>query len=135
LSGVENARAITGTLAHAAEELDNEYIILSLIQYYKDKGHDLNFDTLGPYLETYNYVLLDGRRITSTEHNRSRNFGSCLVYSDFRSKGFAGELQMVFKHKQLGVAESSETIFAFIRWMKRSKLTPLEAGRFMWDDL
>jgi hypothetical protein len=42
---------------------------------------------------------------------------------------------MVFKHKQIGVPESSATILVLIRWMKRSNLTPLDDGKFIWDDL
>jgi hypothetical protein len=135
LSGDGNARAIAGTISQAAEQFKNDYILLGLQQYYARNGHNIGFNDLGAYLETYNYFLLDGRRITSTQRSRSRNFGSCIVYCDFRGKGFAGELDMVFKHKQFKVPESSETILVLIRWMKRSSLTPLDDGKFIWDDL
>ncbi|KAK6985199.1 hypothetical protein R3P38DRAFT_2575028, partial [Favolaschia claudopus] len=82
----------------------------------------------------YNYVLLDGRRITSTQRNRGRNFGSCLIYSEFNEEGFAGELQIIFKHSQDGVSSSSQTLFGFVRWMKRSMMTPLTSNQFIWDD-
>ncbi|KAJ7832106.1 hypothetical protein B0H13DRAFT_1915172 [Mycena leptocephala] len=134
LSGDGNARATAGTISQAAKQLKNDYILLGLQQYYARNGHNIGFNDLGAYLETYNYFLLDGRRITSTQRSRSRNFGSSIVYCDFRGKGFAGELDMVFKHKQFRVPESSETILVLIRWMKRSNLTPLDDGKFIWDD-
>ncbi|KAF8136825.1 hypothetical protein K438DRAFT_750317 [Mycena galopus ATCC 62051] len=133
LSGTGNPRAIAGSISQAAEKLNNDYVVLALKQYYAE-GHNIDFNLLRAYLETYNYFLLDGRRITLTQRSRSRNFGSCLVYRNFRGKGYAGELDMIFKHKQSGVADSSKTILVFILWMRRSELTPLESGKFIWDD-
>ncbi|KAK7059539.1 hypothetical protein R3P38DRAFT_2758959 [Favolaschia claudopus] len=136
LEGANSGRVTEGIIARRAEVLEDDYLKLGLIRYYHDQGHRaITFDTLGGYLQTYNYVLLDGRRITSTQRNRGRNFGSCLIYSEFNEEGFAGELQIIFKHSQDGVSSSSQTLFGFVRWMKRSMMTPLTSNQFIWDDL
>ncbi|KAK6987670.1 hypothetical protein R3P38DRAFT_2574673 [Favolaschia claudopus] len=126
--------SILRTLSSTAQEIKNDYIILGLRRFYSQQRYNIDFNALGAFMETYNYFLLDGRRIASTQQSRSRDLGSCLVWYEFEGEGYAGEVDVIFRHKQTEVPNSSEMLFVFVRWMKRSDFVPMENGGFIWDD-
>ncbi|KAJ7859019.1 hypothetical protein B0H14DRAFT_3631304, partial [Mycena olivaceomarginata] len=87
---------------------------------------------LHSYADTYQYVLLDGRRLTPTTRSRRQSAGSSLIQVIFDGEPFAGELHTVFRHKQVGIPDSQHTLLAFLRWMIPSGRTPLDGDKFIW---
>ncbi|KAJ7230789.1 hypothetical protein C8J57DRAFT_1386922 [Mycena rebaudengoi] len=80
---------------------------------------------LGSYTETYDYALLDGRKITSTTHSKRLSAGSSIIQIHFDdvSEGsgepeiYAGEVRSIFKHKQSGVPSSEHTLLVYVAWI------------------
>jgi hypothetical protein len=89
-------------------------------------------EVLRSYSDTYQYALLDGRRLTPPTRSRWQNAGSSLVQVIFDGEPFAGELHTIFRHKQVGIPDSEHTLLAFIRWMVSSGSTPLDDDKFIW---
>ncbi|KAJ7793796.1 hypothetical protein B0H13DRAFT_1675487 [Mycena leptocephala] len=119
-------------------------MVRALVDYYNKDGvrvslEDFNFggttsktEVLHSYADTYNYVLLDGRRLTPTTRSRRKTAGSSLVQVIFDGEPFAGELDTIFRHKQVGIPDSEQALLAFIRWMVPSGRTPLDDDKFIW---
>ncbi|KAJ7305462.1 hypothetical protein DFH08DRAFT_825153 [Mycena albidolilacea] len=137
-------RVKAGSIADKAEKLDD--LIRQGLEYYYNKDqpqvHYLlavnpspNTSTLASHAETYNFALLDGRRITPTSRSERNTAGSSIVQARINNKRHAGEIRSIFVHRQPGVQGSSETVLAAVAWMKRSEHTPLENPKFVWDQL
>ncbi|KAJ6565735.1 hypothetical protein B0H10DRAFT_2358600 [Mycena sp. CBHHK59/15] len=133
-------RVRAGIKADVAEKA-SEYIRLGLFRYYNKYEAKVHYNTpgvgthqLATFITTYNFALLDGRRITPTSRSSRNSAGSSIIQARIRDKGYAGEIRSIFTHHQDGVENSSGTILAAIEWMKRSDFTPLESPRFLWDD-
>lgn len=90
---------------------------------------------LSPYVDFYDFALLDGKRLTPTTRSRRNTAGSSLIQARYKGDAYAGEIHHILRHRQTGVSEPKDTILVYISWMKRSNLTPLDGGRFPWDNL
>ncbi|KAJ7232942.1 hypothetical protein C8J57DRAFT_1383080 [Mycena rebaudengoi] len=77
---------------------------------------------LGSYTETYDYALLDGRRITSTTHSK-RPFCGIFYHPDPLRRRF----------RRSGVPSSEHTLLVYVVWMEPSQETPLDDGNFIWN--
>lgn len=86
------------------------------------------FSSQGRYFE---YALLDGRRITPASRTRRSNAGSSIVVVIWNGGRFAGIVESIFRHDQRNILD--DTIWAEIRWMKRSDLCPVEGDP--WSEL
>jgi hypothetical protein len=89
---------------------------------------------LGSFIKTYDYALLDGRRVTSTTRSK-RGTGSSLIQVYFKGEIYAGEIRHLFCHKQQSISESDEVLMAFVVWMIPSTETPLDNDSFVWYEL
>jgi hypothetical protein len=123
--------------------LDEEDILrLGLFKYYNRKEPTVHFALdkvvgtamLSPVVELHNFALLDGKRLTPTERSRRNTAGSSLIQFRYEGEAFAGEVRQILRHIQPGVPTSKNVILVHISWMKRSNLTPLDGGRFPWDN-
>ncbi|KAJ7269139.1 hypothetical protein C8J57DRAFT_1468984 [Mycena rebaudengoi] len=144
-------RVSAGTVSVQAELIEDDALRMALISYYKWNGFNVYLtrnrpqgegaQMLGSYTETYDYALLDGRRITSTTHSKRLSAGSSIIQIHFDdvSEGsgepeiYAGEVRSIFKHKQSGVPSSEHTLLVYVAWMKPSQETPLDDGNFIWN--
>jgi hypothetical protein len=142
-----------GSVSERAELIEDDALRMALISYYKWNGFNVYLtrnrpqgegaQMLGSYTETYDYALLDGRRITSTTHSKRLSAGSSIIQIHFDdvSEGsgepeiYAGEVRSIFKHKQSGVPSSEHTLLVYVVWMKPSQETPLDDGNFIWNKL
>ncbi|KAJ7868029.1 hypothetical protein B0H14DRAFT_2730307 [Mycena olivaceomarginata] len=120
-------RVKAGSIANKAGKLDD--LIRHGLEYYCNKDQP----QVHYLLATYNFALLDGRRITPTSRSERNTAGSSIVQARINNKRHAGEICSIFVHRQPGV--QSETVLAAIAWMKRSEHTPLENPKFVWDQL
>ncbi|KAJ7830963.1 hypothetical protein B0H13DRAFT_1555331, partial [Mycena leptocephala] len=89
---------------------------------------------LGSYVQTYNYALLDGRRIIPTTRARARSAESGLIQIQFKGEAYVGEVRVIFQHDQMGIPGSKDALLAYIKWLKPSNLTPLNNNAFVWND-
>ncbi|KAJ7114850.1 hypothetical protein C8R44DRAFT_880917 [Mycena epipterygia] len=132
------SRAQAGTIAKNADRL-SDHIRFGLKQYYNRISPQVHFPReetaltyeLHPYGVTYNFVLLDGRRIIPTSSQRSSG-GSSIIQARFGDLPHVGEIRQIFLHRQPGVADSEFTLLAAVAWMKPSKWTPLD-NRTLWN--
>ncbi|KAJ7027050.1 hypothetical protein C8F04DRAFT_889126, partial [Mycena alexandri] len=87
------------------------------------------------HADTYNYVLLDGRRITPTSRSTRNTIGSSLIQGRFGNETSAGEVRAVLVHRQPGVPNSEHTVLIMVAWMKESDFSPLDEddGGFIWN--
>ncbi|KAJ7084549.1 hypothetical protein B0H15DRAFT_747888, partial [Mycena belliarum] len=130
-------------IANKAERL-SDLERLGLLRYYNTAGSRVHFpldpnptantSPLASHAETYNFALLDGRRITPTSRARRNNAGSSIIQARIGDERHAGEIRNIFIHRQEGIPDSSQTVLAAIEWMKRSEFTPLDVSTFIWDD-
>lgn len=134
-------RAQPGSVSNPAASLKKEDDIRSaLVQYYNKEKPQVAFRNqerpgefpLHPYAETYNYALLDGRRIMPTSTRNSE--GSSIIQARFGNEAQAGEIKKIFVHHQSGVQDTDFTLLAAVKWMKNSPFTPLDNTR-LWDAL
>ncbi|KAJ7255557.1 hypothetical protein C8J57DRAFT_1721647 [Mycena rebaudengoi] len=82
-----------GTVSVRAELIEDDALRMALISYYKWKGFNVYLtrnrpqgegtQMLGSYTETYDYALLDGRRITSTTRSKRLSAGSSIIQIHF----------------------------------------------------
>ncbi|KAJ7882906.1 hypothetical protein B0H13DRAFT_1572339, partial [Mycena leptocephala] len=86
---------------------------------------------LGSYVQTYNYALLDGRRIIPTTRARARSAESGLIQIQFKGEAYVGEVRVIFQHDQMGIPGSKDALLAYIKWLKPSNLTPLNNNAFV----
>jgi hypothetical protein len=131
-------------VAKEAVQLDEEDTLrLGLFRYYNRNELKVHFarqstpqtTMLSPYVDFYNFALLDGKRLTPTNRSRRNTAGSSLIQASYMGEAYAGVIHHIFRHRQRGVSESKDTLLVYISWMKRSNLTPLDGGRFPWDEL
>ncbi|KAJ7665810.1 hypothetical protein B0H17DRAFT_1090260 [Mycena rosella] len=137
----ESTRVLAGSIAARAERIQDDGMRLGLVNYYNWRGHKVhltrarpaegNSQMLGSFAETYDYVLLDGRRLTPTTRSKRSSAGSSIIQFQFNGEPYAGEIRVIFRHKQTGVPSSEDTLLAFVAWMK----TPLDDDEFIWYDL
>ncbi|KAJ7810918.1 hypothetical protein B0H14DRAFT_2378759, partial [Mycena olivaceomarginata] len=89
---------------------------------------------LSPVVELHNFALLNGKRLIPTERSRRNTAGSSLIQFRYEGEAFAGEVRQILRHIQPEVPTSKNVILVHISWMKCSNLTPLDGGRFPWDN-
>ncbi|KAJ7863991.1 hypothetical protein B0H14DRAFT_2574646 [Mycena olivaceomarginata] len=137
------SRVFPGSVAQDSLHLDEEDILrLGLFKYYNRKEPTVHFaldkvvgtTMLSPVVELHNFALLDGKRLTPTERSRRNTAGSSLIQFRYEGEAFAGEVRQILRHIQPEVPTSKNVILVHISWMKRSNLTPLDGGRFPWDN-
>ncbi|KAJ7927125.1 hypothetical protein B0H13DRAFT_1570346, partial [Mycena leptocephala] len=86
------------------------------------------------HADSYDYALLDGRRITPTRRSMRNTLGSSIMQAKFGNDTCAGAIRAILLHRQPGVPESGDTLLAMVAWMKESEFSPLdddESG-FVW---
>ncbi|KAJ7609570.1 hypothetical protein DFH06DRAFT_1110759 [Mycena polygramma] len=137
------SRVSPGDMVEKAFKIDDDAMRLALVEYYNRNDVKVhlpnapqrapNSKMLDSFAESYNYALLDGRRLTSTKYSR-RGPGSCLIQIHFKGEIYAGEIRHLFCHTQQGISESGRTLMAFIVWMVPSTDTPLDDDSFIWHD-
>ncbi|KAJ6585872.1 hypothetical protein B0H19DRAFT_1250627 [Mycena capillaripes] len=137
-------RVVSGEIAKKAGLIEDDLMLRALVGYYNKDVVRVSLENfnlgsrasetevLHPYADTYDYVLLDGRRLTPITRSRRQNAGSSLVQVIFDGEPFAGELHTIFRHKQVGILGSEHTLLAFIHWMVPSGRTPLDDDKFIW---
>ncbi|KAJ7142859.1 hypothetical protein C8R44DRAFT_866139 [Mycena epipterygia] len=139
----DGSRVVAGTIAKANVLLGEEDILrLGLFTYYNDSGPKVHFagaptpgtTVLSPFVDFYEFALLDGKRLTPTTRSRRNMAGSSLVQARYNDEAYAGEVQHLIRHRQPEISDVSNNILAHILWMKRSDLTPLDDGKFPWDN-
>ncbi|KAJ6506557.1 hypothetical protein C8R45DRAFT_1175608 [Mycena sanguinolenta] len=125
-----------------AAEIKKDVMLIALLNYYDRIGFKVCLtrpkrqdqgQLLDPFVQIYKSALLDGRKVTSTSQSR-RGAGSSLVQIRFNDEIYAGEIRVIFQHKQAGVPESEQRLLAFIIWMIPSTQTPLDDDDFMWNE-
>ncbi|KAJ7674142.1 hypothetical protein B0H17DRAFT_1082740 [Mycena rosella] len=126
----ESTRVLAGSIAARAERIQDDGMRLGLVNYYNWNGHKRQM--LGSFAETYNYVLLNGCRLTPTTRSKRSSAGSSMIQFQFNGEPYAGEIRVIFRHKQTGVTSSEDTLLAFVAWMKPSTETPLDDDEFIW---
>ncbi|KAJ7039997.1 hypothetical protein C8F04DRAFT_948905 [Mycena alexandri] len=143
----DGARVVPGPVVKTNSRMAEEDILrFGLFKYYNRDQLQVHFarnttphtTMLSPYVDFYEFALLDGKRVTPTARSRRNTAGSSLVQIRHRHEGhdeaWAGEVRHIFQHRQTGVTEPNNTLFAQIEWMKRSDLTPLDEGEFPWNE-
>ncbi|KAJ7744275.1 hypothetical protein DFH07DRAFT_925148 [Mycena maculata] len=139
-----SSRVLRGSIANPSERIEDDVLRMGLVQYYNKEtpkvylrlaGKEFaNTEVLGSFTETYNYALLDGRRVTSTTCSERGSAGSSLIQIQFGGEPYAGEIRSIFRHKQAGVPSSEAMLLVFVAWMKPSGETPLDDDSFIWHD-
>lgn len=74
----------------------------------------------------YEYVLVDGRRITPLSNNLRKSAGSSIIKVLWDGDMFAGEVLSFFHHDQPCV--NDKTLFAEVKWLKHLPDTCAAAG-------
>ncbi|KAJ6587813.1 hypothetical protein B0H10DRAFT_1961280 [Mycena sp. CBHHK59/15] len=108
-------RAKASTIPKKADRL-SDLLRFGLKQYYNKDEPQVCFPreeipdayVLNAYAETYNFALLEGRRIMPTTSQRNSG-GSSIIQA-----------------RQEGVEDPTSTLLAAVAWMKDSKYTPLD---------
>ncbi|KAJ7453008.1 hypothetical protein B0H11DRAFT_2326851, partial [Mycena galericulata] len=134
-------RVQAGTVANTAKKLSDQ-TRAALKQYYNREEQQVSFpreetpgtSALHSFAETYNYALLDGRRITPIDQDSPNSKGSSIIQARFGDLAQAGELREIFVHRQPGVRNSGSTLLASVAWMKNSPYSPLDNTK-LWDAL
>lgn len=140
------SRVVPGSIAENSILIQDDHIRLGLFNYYNRDGPRVHFNRQAPrdgtsmlsaYMDTYNYALLDGRRLASTTRSKRGSAGSSIIQTQYNGEGHVGEIHNIFSHKQPGVPNSDVTVMVSVAWMKRSTETPLDHNSFIWgeDDL
>ncbi|KAJ7790616.1 hypothetical protein B0H14DRAFT_3161315 [Mycena olivaceomarginata] len=91
-------------------------------------------EMLSPFVDFYEFALLDGKRITPTSRSRHNTAGSSIIQARYNNEAYAGEVRHLIQHRQPGISADHSTMLAHVLWMKRSNLTPLDAGKSPWDN-
>ncbi|KAJ7199345.1 hypothetical protein C8J57DRAFT_1104501 [Mycena rebaudengoi] len=97
-----------------------------------DEDPPPNTVPLHTHAQTYNFALLDGRRLTPTSRATRGSAGSSIVQVKIGANVHAGELREIFVHRQPGIAGSSNTPLVAIEWMKNCDFTPLDNAE-LWN--
>ncbi|KAF8215095.1 hypothetical protein K438DRAFT_1749186 [Mycena galopus ATCC 62051] len=137
-------RVCPGTVANKSEEAGS-IIRLGLFRYYNKERSQVHYSgnttappssyPLGSFITTYNFALLDGRRIVPTTRSKSQKPAeSAIVQVRIAGHRYGGEIRNIFTHNQPGVLNSAQMVLVEMAWMKRSDHTPLSDPRFLWDD-
>jgi hypothetical protein len=79
--------------------------------------------------EFFDYLLLDGRRITPSALTRRVHEGSSLVKAAVKGSELVGVVVSLFRHRQPGIQE--DIIWAEMRWMKELQLCPTDKDYWM----
>ena len=79
----------------------------------------------------YQYVSLNGQRITPVTRTLRNSAGSSIVRASINGRTFAGEVLSIFDHLQTGLPSSH--LFAHVRWMKDIEDSPLDED--VWSPL
>lgn len=122
-------------------EVDQD-ILLDLLRFYNAEGVNqvclalerhppVGSVTLSERARFYQYVTLNGRRITPLSRSLRSSAGSSIIRALFNGAKFAGELLSVFDHLQPGFAAPS--LFGHVRWMRKIEDCPLEEN--VWVNL
>ncbi|KAK7059460.1 hypothetical protein R3P38DRAFT_2758890 [Favolaschia claudopus] len=139
-----SSRVVPGNVAHKSEKLD-DWIRYGLEHFYNKDGPRVHFllaanpapntEPLSDHARTYEWVLLDGRRITPTSRLQGSNpdLGSSIIQARINDERNV-EVRSIFVHPQPNVDGAFETILVAVAWMRRSTHTPLENQPvFIWD--
>lgn len=82
----------------------------------------------------YQYVTLNGRRITPVSRSLRNSAGSSIVRASWDGRIYSGEVLSVFDHLQTGLpATFASPLFAHIRWMKSTEDNVLDDD--VWSPL
>ncbi|KAJ6572666.1 hypothetical protein B0H10DRAFT_2444291 [Mycena sp. CBHHK59/15] len=139
----DGSRVVAGSVAKADVRLGEEDILRrGLFAYYNESGPKVHFagdptpgmTMLSPFVDFYEFALLDGKRITPTTRSRRNTAGSSIIQARYDNEAYAGEVRHLIRHHQPGISDTNKSILAHISWMKRSNLTPLHDGKFPWDN-
>jgi hypothetical protein len=79
----------------------------------------------------YDYIILDGRRITPTQRTLRKNAGSSLIKAVIQGQEFCGVVQSFFRHHQPDIAD--DTLWAEVIWMEEENLSAVEDDP--WSEL
>lgn len=140
------SRVSAGSVAEKAALIGSDIMRLGLVNHYNkheptvhlpfaDLPPGSSTKILGSYVQTYNYALLDGRRIIPITRARARAAESALIQIQFKGEAYVGEVQVIFQHDQTGVPESKDALLVYVKWLKPLNLTPLNNNAFVWNDL
>jgi hypothetical protein len=134
---------VAGSVAEKAALLD-DVVQVGIMNYYNSVGRSIHLRRTGLhtpesqeldlFAELYDYVLLDGRRITPTTRSR-RGAGSSIIQIEFNKELYAGVVRILFRHKQNTIPLSERPVLVFVSWMVPSHDTPLDNDDFLWYDL
>jgi hypothetical protein len=72
----------------------------------------------------FEYILLEGRRITPLQRTLRKSAGSSIVKANIDSKRYCGLVLSFFRHDQPGIFDN--TIWAELIWMEEQDLSPVE---------
>ncbi|KAJ7112016.1 hypothetical protein C8R43DRAFT_1040902 [Mycena crocata] len=139
------ARVYPGSIVSKAELIEDDVMRLGLLHYYNRKGPKVHLPRTNPppgartnmmaaYAEIYDFALLDGRRITSTTRSKGGTAKSALIQVTLNENTYVGEIQVIFRHEQPGIPDSKDILLIYVKWLKRSTLTPLNDNKFVWED-
>ncbi|KAF8181189.1 hypothetical protein K438DRAFT_1768026 [Mycena galopus ATCC 62051] len=142
---LKGSRVVPGTIAKESVHLDEEDILrVGLLRHHNREGPKVYFAhstnpvagtiMLSPVVDFYNFALLDGKRLTPTTRSRRNTAGSSLIQVRYKSEAFVGEVRQILRHIQPGITTLNNVMLVHVSWMKRSNLTPLDGGRFPWDN-
>lgn len=137
------SRVVAGSIAKAGFHLPEKDILrYGLFTYYNTEKSQVHYggdpthgtEMLSPFVDFYEFALLDGKRITPTSRSRRNTAGSSIIQARYNNEAYAGEVRHLIQHRQPGISADNSTMLAHVLWMKRSNLTPLDAGKFPWDN-
>ncbi len=140
---LKDSRVRVGSAVRNLDELPGKLQAV-LVKYYNNDGNikihfplDRNPPAGSAELvrntQFYEYVTLDGRRITPTSRTRRSTAGSSIVQAQWKDQHRVGEVVSIFHHVQAG--SEDVILFAEMRWMTKSNASATRAEDDPWDEL
>jgi hypothetical protein len=89
-----------------------------------DRNPTPGTDRLRNSARFYDYILLDGRRITPMQRTLRKTVGSSILKVILHGQSFCGLVQSFFRHKQRHI--NNDTLWAKMIWMEYQDLLPIQ---------
>ncbi|KIJ09289.1 hypothetical protein PAXINDRAFT_87673 [Paxillus involutus ATCC 200175] len=95
------------------------------VHYALEINHPHTSSQLNDFALFYQFVLLDGRRLTPLSKTTRESARSSLVKVLINDKSYYGEVINIFSHTQAGLSDGTQLLAEF-RWMIELPLSPVE---------
>jgi hypothetical protein len=130
-AGPPIARVTDELGGYALDALKNHYNReRECVHHILDRNPPLGSQRLRRTATFYEYILLDGRRITPTQRTLRKNAGSSLIKTVIHGQRFCGAVASFFRHEQPNITD--DTLWAEVTWMEDQFLSPVDGDP--WSD-